>query len=395
MVADPSRILTTHVGSLNRPDDLIAFLRQIDAKDPDYDKDAHMECLARSVREVVRRQKEAGVDIVSDGEYGKSAWNYYVYERLGGIELRPHPPGGVNFASVNDAPTDWTRFPEFYMQYFAKEQEFEGPGGDFACVGPVTYTGGPVIQRDIANLKAAMEAAGVEEGFLPVVAPASCFPNLIDEHYGSENAALMGIAEALREEYKAIVDAGLYVQIDDAYIPFMYDVIVPPGTMADYKAWAQPRIDALNHALEGIPEDRVRYHVCWGSWNGPHTGDIALRDVLDLMFQVKAKTFLFENANPRHEHEWRVWEDTELPAGKILAPGVISHATNVVEHPELVAERIERIARLVGPENVIASTDCGFAQGPYLQRVHESIQWAKLDSLAQGAKLASGALAAV
>jgi 5-methyltetrahydropteroyltriglutamate--homocysteine methyltransferase len=259
----------------------------------------------------------------------------------------------------------------------------------------VTYTGGDAINRDIANLKAAMEANGVTEGFLPVVAPASCFPNLIDEHYGSENAALMGIAEALREEYKAIVDAGLYVQIDDAYIPFMYDVIVPPGTMADYKAWAQPRIDALNHALEGIPEDRVRYHVCWGSWNGPHTGDIALRDVLDLMFQVKAKTFLFENANPRHEHEWRVWEDTELPAGKILAPGVISHATNVVEHPELVAERIERIARLVGPENVIASTDCGFAQGPYLQRVHESIQWAKLDSLAQGAKLASGALAAV
>ncbi len=389
-----ARIQTTHVGSLVRPDELIAFLRQYDKKDPAYDEAAHMECLARSVQGVVAKQKEVGVDIVSDGEYGKSAWNYYVYERLGGIELRLHPPGEANFASVNDNPTDWTRFPEFYAEYFAKEQDYESPGGDWACVSEVTYTGGDAINRDIANLKAAMEANGVTEGFLPVVAPASCFPNLIDEHYGSEDAALMGIAEALREEYKAIVDAGLYVQIDDAYIPFMYDVIVPPGTMADYKAWAQPRIDALNHALEGIPEDRVRYHVCWGSWNGPHTGDIALKDVLDLMFQVKAKTFLFENANPRHEHEWRVWEDTELPAGKILAPGVISHATNVVEHPELVAERIERIARLVGPENVIASTDCGFAQGPYLQRVHESIQWAKLDSLAQGAKLASGALAA-
>ena len=389
-----ARIQTTHVGSLVRPDELIAFLRQIDKKDPAYDEAAHMECLARSVQGVVAKQKEIGVDIVSDGEYGKTAWNYYVYERLGGIELRLHPPGEANFASVNENPTDWARFHEFYAEYFAKEQDYESPGGDWACVSEVTYTGGEAITRDIANLKAAMEANGVTEGFLPVVAPASCFPNLIDEHYGSENAALMGIAEALREEYKAIVDAGLYVQIDDAYIPFMYDVIVPPGTMADYKAWAQPRIDALNHALEGIPEDRVRYHVCWGSWNGPHTGDIPLRDVLDLMFQVKAKTFLFENANPRHEHEWRVWEDAELPAGKILAPGVISHATNVVEHPELVAERIERIARLVGPENVIASTDCGFAQGPYLQRVHESIQWAKLDSLAQGAKLASGALAA-
>ena len=389
-----ARIQTTHVGSLVRPDELIAFLRQIDGKDPAYDEAAHMECLARSVQGVVAKQKEVGVDIVSDGEYGKSAWNYYVYERLGGIELRPHPPGEANFASVNENPTDWARFHEFYAEYFAKEQDYESPGGDWACVSEVTYTGGDAINRDIANLKAAMEANGVTEGFLPVVAPASCFPNLIDEHYGSEDAALMGIAEALREEYKAIVDAGLYVQIDDAYIPFMYDVIVPPGTMADYKAWAQPRIDALNHALEGIPEDRVRYHVCWGSWNGPHTGDIPLKDVLDLMFQVKAKTFLFENANPRHEHEWRVWEDAELPAGKILAPGVISHATNVVEHPELVAERIERIARLVGPENVIASTDCGFAQGPYLQRVHESIQWAKLDSLAQGAKLASGALAA-
>ena len=390
-----ARIQTTHVGSLVRPDELIAFLRQFDKKDPAYDEAAHMECLARSVQGVVAKQKEVGVDIVSDGEYGKTAWNYYVYERLGGIELRPHPPGEANFASVNENPTDWARFHEFYAEYFAKEQDYESPGGDWACVGEVTT---PAATRSTATSPTSRRRwrpTASPRASSRSSRPASCFPNLIDEHYGSEDAALMGIAEALREEYKAIVDAGLYVQIDDAYIPFMYDVIVPPGTMADYKAWAQPRIDALNHALEGIPEDRVRYHVCWGSWNGPHTGDIALKDVLDLMFQVKAKTFLFENANPRHEHEWRVWEDAELPAGKILAPGVISHATNVVEHPELVAERIERIARLVGPENVIASTDCGFAQGPYLQRVHESIQWAKLDSLAQGAKLASGALAAV
>jgi 5-methyltetrahydropteroyltriglutamate--homocysteine methyltransferase len=350
-----------------------------------------MECLARSVREVVRRQREAGVDIVSDGEYGKSAWNYYVYERLGGIELRPRVGGSesVNFASVNDAPTDWTRFPEFYADYFANEQEYDSPGGDWACVGPVTYTGGVAIQRDIANLKAAMQAAGVEEGFLPVVAPASCFPNLIDEHYGSEEAALMGIAEALREEYRAIVDAGLFVQIDDAYIPFMYDVMVPPATMADYRAWAQPRLDALSHALEGIPEERVRYHVCWGSWNGPHTNDVAMKDIVDLVLQVPAGSYLFEAANPRHEHEWRVWGEVKLPAGKTLVPGVISHATNVVEHPELVAERLSRFASLVGPENVAAGTDCGFAQGPYIQRVHPSIMWAKLAALSEGAALAS------
>jgi 5-methyltetrahydropteroyltriglutamate--homocysteine methyltransferase len=389
-----ARILSTHVGSLVRPDELVEFLRQIDRQDPAYDKAAHLKCLTRSVRDVVARQKAAGIDIVSDGEYGKTAWNYYVYERLGGIELRPHPPGEANFASVNDNPTDWTRFPEFYAEYFAKEQEFEGPGGDWACVGEVTYTGREAIERDIANLKAAMEAEGIEEGFLPVVAPASCFPNLIDEHYGSEHDALFGIAEALREEYKAIVDAGLQVQIDDAYIPFMYDVFVPPGTIEDYRAWAQVRIDALNHALEGIPEDRVRYHVCWGSWNGPHTNDIALRDVLPIILQVKAKTFLYEGANPRHEHEWRTWEDVALPAGKVLAPGVISHATNVVEHPELVAERLERVARLVGAENVVASTDCGFAQGPYIHRVHPSIQWAKLESLSEGARIASGAIAA-
>ncbi|MDA0185304.1 cobalamin-independent methionine synthase II family protein [Solirubrobacter phytolaccae] len=384
-------IKTTHVGSLVRPDELVAYLRKRDAGEA-YDEDAYAECLRRSVHEVVQKQKDAGIDIVSDGEYGKSAWNYYVYERLSGIELRPHPVEHADFAAVNTGPTDWARFPEFYADYFANEQEYEGPGGEWAAVEKVTYAGQAVIERDIANLKAAMEAAGVEEGFLPVVAPASAFPELIDDHYGSEEAALMGIAEALREEYKAIVDAGLYVQIDDAYIPFMYDVIVPPGTMDDYRAWAQPRIDAVNHALEGIPADRVRYHVCWGSWNGPHTNDISLKDVLELVFQVNAGTYLYEHANPRHAHEWKLWEDVALPAGKTLAPGVISHATNVVEHPQLVAQRLEQTARLVGAEHVLASTDCGFAQGPYIHRVHESIQWAKLSSLAEGAKLASRAL---
>ena len=383
---DGNRIRTTHVGSLIRPDDVIAIMRRLD-KGEQVDPAERQAALERGVREVVRRQKQAGVDIVSDGEFGKSSWNFYVYQRLAGLEVRPFV--GEQFGELSVTATDWERFPEFYADYFRTEQDFEQPGGDFAAVEKITYTGQDAIARDIANLKAAMEAEGVEAGFLPVVAPASCFPKLIDEHYGSPEAALMGVAEALRDEYKTIVDAGLSVQVDDAFIPFMYDVLVPPGTMEDYLAWAQPRIDAVNHALEGIPEDKVRYHICWGSWNGPHTNDIPLRDVLGLLRQVNAGMYLFEAANPRHEHEWRVWEDVDLPDGKILAPGVISHATNVVEHPELVAERLERIARIVGPDRVVGSTDCGFAQGPYLRRVHPTIQWAKLEALAEGAKIAS------
>lgn len=393
-------IRTTHVGSLVRPDELIEYMHAIDRGEP-IDEAGYEECLARSVRDVVRRQREAGVDVVSDGEYGKSSWNYYVYKRLGGFELRSDETvrmgdvGREGTTAENPVvATDWARFPEFYADYFAKEQgEYEGPGGTWVCTAPVTYTGHAAIARDIANLRAAMDTEGVQHGFLPVVAPASCFPTLVDEHYGSEAAALMGIAEALHEEYRAIVDAGLQVQIDDAFVPFMYDVLVPPGTMDEYLAWAQPRIDAVNHALEGIPADMVRYHICWGSWNGPHTNDIPLRDVLPLMMQVNAGTYLFEAANPRHEHEWRVWEDVTLPGDTVIAPGVVSHATNVVEHPELVAERLERIARLVGPERMMASTDCGFAQGPYLRRVHPTIQWAKLAALSEGAALASRRLA--
>jgi 5-methyltetrahydropteroyltriglutamate--homocysteine methyltransferase len=391
MSNDPSRIRTTHVGSLIRPDDVVEIMRRLDRGEA-VDPAAHQAVLGPAVREIVRRQKEAGVDIVSDGEFGKSGWNFYIYERLGGIELRPSPGG--RFGDLPITATDWERFPEFYAEYFAAEQDYSPPDGVFAAVGPITYDD-TAIQRDIANLRAAMEAEGVDQGFLPVVAPASCFPTLIDEHYGSTEAALMGVADALREEYRAIVDAGLHVQVDDAFVPFMYDVMVPPATMDDYLAWARPQIAAINHALEGIPPERVRYHVCWGSWNGPHTNDIPLRDVLPLVLEVNAGTYLFEHANPRHEHEWRVWEDVELAPGKRLAPGVISHATNVVEHPELVAERLERLARVVGPENVLASTDCGFAQGPYLRRVHPTIQWAKLEALAQGAAIASRNLAGV
>jgi len=229
----------------------------------------------------------------------------------------------------------------------------------------------------------------VVNAFLPVVAPASVVPQHKDEYYKSPEDALFAIADALHEEYKAIVDAGLIAQIDDAYLASYYDVMVPPHTLADYRKWAEIRVEALNHALKGLPQERTRYHMCWGSWNGPHTNDVALKDIADLMLRINVGGYSLEMANPRHEHEWRVWESVKLPDGKTLLPGLVSHATNIVEHPELVAERIVRLANLVGRDNVIGSTDCGFAQGPFARRVHPSIQWAKLSSLVEGARIAS------
>jgi 5-methyltetrahydropteroyltriglutamate--homocysteine methyltransferase len=259
--------------------------------------------------------------------------------------------------------------------------------GTWVVTGPIKYTGQDAIQRDIANLKAAIQGQGVK-GFLPVVAPASVAPNRKDEFYQTPEDALFAIAEALNVEYKAVVDAGLHVQVDDAFLTSSYDLMVPPKTLKDYRKWALVRIEALNHALKGIPEEKSRYHLCWGSWNGPHTNDVAIKDIVDLVLKVRAGGYSLEMANPRHEHEWRVWEKVKLAPGKKLVPGLISHSTNVVEHPELVAERIVRLAKLVGPENVIASTDCGFAQGPFARRVHPSIQWAKLRSLSEGATIA-------
>ena len=218
----------------------------------------------------------------------------------------------------------------------------------------------------------------VEEGFLPVAAPASVIPDRKNEHYKSDEECLLAIAEAMRTEYRMIVDAGFILQLDDARTAVTFDRMVPPGTSADYRKWVAMHVELLNHALEGIPEDRVRYHVCWGSWPGPHTTDVPLKDIVDLILQVRVGAYVIEGANPRHEHEWKVWRDAKLPPGRVLVPGVISHATNIVEHPELVAERIVRLANLVGRENVIAGTDCGFAQGPFYRRVHPSIMWAKL-----------------
>ena len=384
MKRSTSRILTTHVGSLIRPDALQDFLRARQGGKP-YDEAAYDKCLADSVAAVVRRQAEAGIDVVSDGEFGKSiSWSQYVLERLSGFERRPIKPGAVNpFARGADR----TRFSEFYAELDARETP--ATITESICVGPIAYTGQAALQRDIDNFKAALGGVRVEEGFLPVAAPASVIPDRKNEHYKSDEDCLRAIAEAMRTEYRMIVDAGFVLQLDDARTAVTFDRMVPPGTFADYRKWVAMHVELLNHALEGIPEDRVRYHVCWGSWPGPHTTDVPLKDIVDLILQVRVGAYVIEGANPRHEHEWKVWRDAKLPPGRVLVPGVISHATNIVEHPELVAERIVRLANLVGREHVIAGTDCGFAQGPFYRRVHPSIMWAKLEALAQGARLAS------
>ena len=377
------RILTTHVGSLIRPQPLQEFLRAKQASKP-FDLQAYDNCLSRSVADVVRRQAEAGVDVISDGEFGKSiSWSQYVLERLSGFERRPVKPGGNPF----QRGADRERFAEFYAELDAHEEV--ATRTDSVCVGPINYTGQAELQRDIENFKAALKGVNVEEAFLPVAAPASVIPDRKNEYYKSDEECLFAIGAAMRTEYKMIVDAGFLLQLDDARAAVTYDRMVPPAAFADYRKWVDMHMEVLNHAIEGLPPERIRYHVCWGSWPGPHTTDVPLKEIVDLILKVKVGAYVIEGANPRHEHEWKVWKDVKLPDGKVLIPGVISHATNVVEHPELVAERIGRYARLVGRENVLAGTDCGFAQGPFYRRVHPSIMWAKLEALAQGARLAS------
>ena len=390
MPRSTDRILATHVGSLIRPPEMVAHLRKIEAGEP-YDEAAYGACLTESIAEVVRQQAEAGIDIVSDGEFSKGKnWAFYIHDRLSGIERRMLTPEEIEDARTNTrGGQDRAAFPEFYAEYDKATGLTGRLGFKAACVGPLTYTGQEQVQRDIANIKAAAAAVDVEDAFLPVVAPASALPEAENRHYPDEESLIFALAEALREEYRAIVDAGLIVQIDDAFLPYMYERLVPPATLEEYRQWAELRIDALNHALEGIPRDRARYHICWGSWNGPHMFDVPLKDIVDLILKLNVGAFLFENANPRHEHEWRVWETVKPPEDAVLIPGVISHATNVVEHPELVAERLVRLARLVGRENVMGGTDCGFAQSPFAQRVHPTIMWAKLRMLSEGCALAT------
>ena len=383
MKRSTDRILTTHVGSLIRPPELLEFL-SAQKSGKAVDPHAYEQCLKDSVADVVKSQASAGIDIVSDGEFGKNiSWAQYALERLSGFERRKVPLDANPFA----AGADRARFKEFYAEMDAQQ----APSSDWesVCVGPITYTGIAALQRDIDDVKAAIKGADVQEAFLPVAAPASVIPDRKNLHYRSDEDMQQAIAEAMRTEYRTIAASGLLLQLDDARAAVTYDRMVPPASFGDYRKWLERQIEILNHAIEGIPQDRIRYHVCWGSWPGPHTTDVPLKDIVDILLKARVGAFLIEGANPRHEHEWRVWENVKLGDGRVLIPGVISHATNIVEHPELVAERIVRYAKHLGRESVIAGTDCGFAQGPFHRRVHPSIMWAKFEALSEGARIAT------
>ena len=395
------RILTTHVGSLARPRELFPFLGAIDRGEP-YDEAAYEQVLVDAVSDVVRRQVEAGIDVIDDGEMGKPNWITYLYERVSGLEARRVEGGGRLPPS-----RDREAFPEFYAQHDAglardlvglvgtaeAEAGSNNKGKVWVCTGPIVYDGA-ALHRDVAHLRRALAGVEATDAFMPVVAPASVYW-LENEYYPSDEEFVFAIADALHHEYKAIVDAGFLLQVDDAVLMHEYDSILAlGGTVEDYRRWAELRVEALNHALAGIPEERIRYHVCFGSWHGPHAFDPPLADVIDLVLKVNARYYLMEQANPRHEHEWRIWEDVKLPEEKVLVPGVVTHHTNVVEHPDLVAERLVRLAKIVGPERVMGGTDCGFAQGAFLRRVHPTIQWAKLEALAEGARRAGKRLGA-
>jgi 5-methyltetrahydropteroyltriglutamate--homocysteine methyltransferase len=372
------RILTTHVGSLIRPAELLEQSAAAKA-DPRAQPQYH-DALREATADVVAQQARAGMDILNDGEYGKSSWANYVLDRMTGFEPRPD----TLYEAV------WLGRDRFRFAEFMKAQFPRGAVGapGHACVGPIGYHGHDAVRRNIGDLKTALAKAGVAEGFLTAVAPASTGYDASNEYYRDEREYVFAIAEALREEYLEIVNAGLILQVDDAVLANMYDEFTQQSP-ARYRQWAELRVEALNHALRDIPDDRVRYHICFGSWHVPHVADAPLEAILPLLLTVRAGAYSIEAANVRHEHEWRVWQSVKLPRGKILIPGVVTHHTTSVEHPRLVADRIVRFASLVGRENVIAGTDCGFAQLEAYQRVHPQVMWAKLQALAEGARIAS------
>jgi len=379
MQRSTDRILTTHVGALQRPQELSEAMTERGEWAPDV-----LPELRSAVAEVVARQEQAGIDVVDDGEFGKTLWMWYVRDRMDGI-------GAREWSQPLMKGRDRDQFPDFYAWADANASIFGYVEDTYfwssivtepVVTGPLRYKP-EAVQRDIANLKDALRDNPALEAFMPVVAPASIEVGLGNEYYASHDELMRALADTIRQEYKAIIDAGFILQVDDAWVPAAWDRSSELD-LDSYRRYAQDSIDVLNHALDGLPEDRIRYHLCWGSWHGPHANDIPLADIVDIMLQVKAGAYLVEAANSRHEHEYHLWEDVKLPDGKILIPGVVTHATNLIEHPELVAERITRYTDRLGPENVIAGADCGFGS-----RIHPELGWAKLAVLAEGAALAS------
>jgi len=396
MKRSTERILTTHVGSLPRPADLRAMWAKKNATAED---EAALKARLRSaVGEVVRLQKEVGIDIPNDGEFGKpmraatdrGAWGNYIFDRLTGFAPTTAetmaPDRAKPGAPMRIVGLRWEQreFGEFYADTGLGAPST--PGMRPTCTGPIAYTAQRFLEEQLVNLRLAANAAGIEEVFVSAIAPGSLEMFCRDQniHYPTTEKFLQAIAVAMREEYRAIVEAGFILQIDDPGLPGAWDMLDPRPSVEAYRRYAAERVAILNHALQGIPVERVRYHICWGSWHGPHTTDLPLRDIVDIMLRVNAQAYLIEAGNVRHEHEYKVWRDVKLPTGKILIPGVVSHATDLVEHPELVADRLIQFAELVGRENVIAGTDCGLGG-----RVHPQIAWAKLRSLRDGAAIAS------
>jgi 5-methyltetrahydropteroyltriglutamate--homocysteine methyltransferase len=403
-----NRILTTHVGSLPRPASFIE-VSQKRTLGQKFDEAAYESGLKSAVAEVVAGQKEAGVDLINDGElahtmgwaYDYGSWWSYVIRRLGGVEVVDTGLWFTKLSAHTQTPMapkdfivgDWgerrdmSKFQEAYLDPHSGcglPEQFMTNHSPLVT-GPIKYKGQELIQRDIANLKAGLKAAGLgtEGAWMNSIAPASC-ARMPNQHYKSEEELLYACADAMHEEYKAIVDAGFIVQLDDPAIGENWDQQKNEPSVEGYRKYTKMQIDALNHSIKGLPSSMIRFHLCWGSWHGPHTTDIPMKHLVDLMLAVNADYYSFEAANARHEHEWKIWKDVKLPAGKKILPGVVTHSTNLIEHPELVADRIIKFAEVVGRDNVIASTDCGLGG-----RVHPQIAWAKLKTLAEGAALAS------
>jgi 5-methyltetrahydropteroyltriglutamate--homocysteine methyltransferase len=382
MKRSTARILTTHCGSLARPKDLLDLMKARVNGEP-WDQDVYSKRVASAVFEVVREQVENGIDVLTDGEQGKLGFFTYVSERLDGFTAGPGPRPNMFGAEIE-------AFPEYYKQYFSQAMlgSTLTPMVPLVCTGPVSYRGQEAVQRDIRNLKAAVQNLQCEDVFMPAVAPSGVGTNA---YYESDEEYLNAVAQAMHAEYQAIVDAGFLVQIDDPFLTELYSY--SPLSTGERRKTAEMYVAALNHALQGIPPEKVRYHTCYGINEGPRVHDAPLRDIVEVVLKVNAGAYSFEAANARHEHEYHVWENVKLPDGKLLIPGVVTHASNIVEHPDLIAERLLRFARLVGRENVIAGTDCGFSsQATYGPEIHPTVVWAKFRAMAEGARLATSQL---
>jgi 5-methyltetrahydropteroyltriglutamate--homocysteine methyltransferase len=384
MKRSTERMLTTFCGSLARPADLLAMMQAKESGQP-YDHEAFAQRVRGAVAEVVHRQAEAGVDIVTDGEQGKPGFITYVSERLTGFEPRQTRPREGPWVGSREE----IAFPEYYEWYARQRAGNVVPPSSMVCTGPITYKGQKALQTDIANLKAALQGVNVEEAFMPAASPTNIESQRQNEYYPTQEAYLHAIADAMREEYRAIVDAGFILQIDDPRLVTYY--VANPGlSIEQCRKWAELRVEVLNYALRDIAPEKVRFHTCYGINIGPRVHELPLQDIVDVMLKINAGAYSFEAANPRHEHEYHVWESIKLPEGKVLIPGVISHTTNLVEHPELVAERLVRYAKVVGREQVIAGSDCGFsAQATAEPEIHPTVVWAKFQAMAEGARLAS------